>query len=91
MFTSDATFAIGRVFQWIWSFINITIPGLTVTLWQLAVGLLMFRVVWKIALGITNTSVGGVSYRSSSYHGKKKEKTIYDDWNVNDTDWNSDW
>lgn len=90
MFTSDASNAISAVFGWIWSFINIRIPGLTVTLWQLAIGLFLFRVVWNIALGLTNTKVGGVSYRSTSYH-KRKSDNVYDNWNVKDTDWNSDW
>lgn len=72
MFTSDAASAIRTVFQWIYSFINITIPGLTVTLWQLALGLFLFRLVWRIALSLTNTTSLGVSYKSSSYH---KEQT----------------
>lgn len=91
MFTQEASSFLQSAFSWIWSFINIHPVGLNISLWQFAVGLFVFRIVFKLILNLIGVGIGSskVTYRSSSYHGKKE--SVYDNWNTEDTDWNSDW
>lgn len=89
MFTSAGASGISKAFEWIFSFANIHLPGLAISIWQVAIGFLLFRIVWNLALRLLNGSGGGTGYRSSSYHGKGDD--VYKNWDINDTDWNSDW
>lgn len=88
MFTSDGFSVLSSLFGWIWTVANFRIPGLAITLWQAFAALFMLKFVFKIAMSFANTHIGGVSYRGSSYHGTDDK---YKNWNVNDTDWDSDW
>lgn len=74
MFTTAGSTGISKAFQWIFMFANITIPGFSITLWQFAVGILLFKTLWGLALRLLNTHMSGYSYKSSSYYGKPREE-----------------
>jgi len=91
MFTSEATSFFSSMWSWIYSFISIHPIGLNISLWQLFVGLFVFRLVLKLVLNLIGVTIEhtGTTYRTTSYH--KKRDPVYDNWNIDDTNWDSDW
>lgn len=52
--------------------LNMTIPALNITLWQFFMAIFMLGFVMRIILSLMNTTINGISYRSTSFHGKSK-------------------
>lgn len=71
MFSSTGANVLAMFFSWIWTIANMTLPGLSITLWQLFTGIFMISFVLRLVISLLNTHVGGFSYRSTSYQSKK--------------------
>lgn len=72
MFNSTGVSGLQTAFNWIGQIINLRLPNMNITLWQFALGLFFFRVIFKLILSLMDTRIGGIGYRGSSYHGEDK-------------------
>lgn len=73
MFASNVMNIMNVVFvQPVTRILNMTIPALNITLWQFFMAIFMLGFVLKIVLSLMNTTINGINYRSTSYHGKNK-------------------
>lgn len=80
MFTSSGSSVLQMFFRSIWQVANFTLPGLSLTLWQVFTAFIMISVVLKLGLKLANTMLtDGISYRGSSYHKQSGKDSNKDD------------